>query len=147
MTHNQQIQYMDVKETEEKVPAYYIDDEGNYITNPVWLSQAYSDLKQQFFELKRIAPHTTYLARRVPQLMERLSLQDEQMREMEEKVQRQKKRIEELEQIIAGTHEAVPGVTNSVVLVVDKKSMGAYVPAATHLRVVEQLKQLKEQIQ
>lgn len=132
----------------DKIPMYLVDEQGNYITNPEYISQAYSNLKEQYEELNRLAPNAKYHAKRVGQLVERLSVQDEQVRGMEEKIRKQADRIKELEieikQVRGNKEQVLIPVEGAVILQIDGKLAGCYVKQHTYLNKVEELKQLKE---
>lgn len=108
------------------------------------ISDAYSSLKEQYYELKKLSPHAKSCQVKCATLMQKVSDQDKMIRELESKVVRRDTRIKELTQVIETAKKAGIPVDGEVIIQVTKHEMGRYVPQATYLKLVEELKQLKE---
>lgn len=139
MMNNQQTQYMAAK-----IPMYIVNKKGEYISNPEYLSEALSSLREKHEELKRLAPNAKYFAQKCAQLMEKVSDLDEQIRSLEDKLKRKDTRIKELEQQVKNKEELLVPVEGAVILQIDGKMAGCYVKQHTYLSKVDELKQLKE---
>lgn len=99
------------------------------------LSQDYSDLKVRYEELKRVAfgaKAATILSIKRGKEIDRL---EEEVKQLKEKLEHKKQqKIEGLEPL-----------EGAVVLQVDTYTLGAFVPQAKYIKVLEELKKLKNE--
>lgn len=116
--------------------------------NAIDLSAAYSSLKEQHEELKRLAPHAKSCQVRCNNQAREITNLREQIQELEEKLEKRKvyntKLEEEIKQLKASKEQVLMPVEGAVILQVDNKLMGCYVKQKLYQEKIEIIKQLKE---
>lgn len=100
------------------------------------LSKAYSSLKEKYAELKETSGNAITVKYRYALLLDKAAEMDKQVRRLKSENDQLQDRIEKLEQ----TQD------DKVLIVhVDRCELGKYVPQAKHMKVLDELKQLKQQ--
>ncbi len=108
-----------------------------------WLSDSYSSLKERYVALRQAAPGAVKHQIQIANLMERLSVQDEEMLEL-------KKRIKEKNVLISALRNTkvkeIPQIEGAVVLIVDNKILGNYVSQKKYMDRIVQIEELEKEL-
>lgn len=110
------------------------------------LSARYSGLKEKYVVLKESYPDAVRNRKRVGVLMQYLSDADEYVRELEETVRGKNVQLALIKEQMKGRKEIELLVEGAIILAVDGRSLGTYVSQATHMKKIEEIKKLQEQI-
>lgn len=116
------------------------DDRKGYML----LSNLYSDLKIKYAILQNSAPDAIKNQRKVEVLTNKLSICNEYVKELEDTINKKNGELALLKEQMKGKCIETP-IEGAVILAIDGKAIGNYVPQATHLRAIEKLKKLINQ--
>lgn len=124
-----------------------IDNEITLEQELKMLSDKYQGLKDAYVKYKEAAPDAVRNRYRVAKLMEKLSIADEYIIELEVKVKAKNVENELLREQLREKRDTQLLSEDAVMVSLDGKGLGAYVPQVKYMKKIDEIKQLKSNME
>ena len=106
------------------------------------LHDDYEDLKEKYYKLSKAYPNAVYYQQRYAVLIQKASDLDEEVKQLKQELKKKNTEVEYWKRRKGVDIQDLPA--DAVILQVSPKEYGYYVPATTHQKIIEQLRELKK---